>query len=453
MLTPTPDAAPCRYLFLVRNRRGLGHMMRALNIAQALRRLDPQADIHIHVRAAPAEGFWPANIGLTVDDPDRPETGWPATLARLAPDVLVHDTMLPADEPVLPTGTRLAFVMRKCLSDEQAALYAHPWMPHIARIVVPHRPEELDPPPAHVAERCTWVGPIVRTASTAAQQRLRRLLQLAPEDLLLTTTVGGGGFEAQADRFFEVALAVHQRLRASGLTFRHVLVKGPNYGKRLPDAPGLTVLDSDPDLVSLLALSDLVIAEGGYNTVHEVLGTATPALFLPSARGKDDQVERVQALAAAGCAEVFDPLGLAVEAHVAVRAEALLRDPARRAAMRERARERAPQTGNLAAAAVLRDLARTARTDRGDVPPRASRALDSAVIASEAVRRRHGRVDRLIRCSEPASGAQVFAVGLDADAAGDSVDLYAKVYLERVAHSVLQQTSPPRAGGGRTRRV
>ncbi len=41
----------------------------------------------------------------------------------------------------------------------------------------------------------------------------------------------------------------------------------------------------------------VVIGEGGYNTVNEILDTRTPALFLPSTRGKDDQHGRVQVLA------------------------------------------------------------------------------------------------------------------------------------------------------------
>ena len=67
-------------------------------------------------------------------------------------------------------------------------------------------------------------------------------------------------------------------------------------------------------MVNLLALSNLVIAEGGYNTVNEIRLAKTPAVFLPSARNFDDQEERVRELAAQGLAVVFtqgDPTAIA----------------------------------------------------------------------------------------------------------------------------------------------
>jgi predicted glycosyltransferase len=347
-----------RYLFQARNRRGLGHMMRGLNIAQALRALDARARICFHVSAAPAPGFWPEGIDCRVERPGEPETRWQAMLAHEAPDVVVYDTMLPDDSEMFPTATtRQAFVMRKCLPDEQRVVYAHPALRTMRTILIPHTPEEFGaPPPAHIAARCRFVGPIVRATDAGAKKALRAKYELGRGDFVLVSTVGGGGFEAQADQFFRTVTRVHAAVRAlpGPGRFRHLVVLGPNYAGSLVAMPDMTVIGFEPDLVNLLACADLVIAEGGYNTVNEILLTQVPALFLPSVRGKDNQLERVAAVARTGRALVFDPRD-----HDAVTlAVARLREtPAALEEMKSIARQAKGTSGNHAAARALLQLA------------------------------------------------------------------------------------------------
>ncbi|RZS56827.1 glycosyltransferase [Sphaerotilus mobilis] len=369
------DTAP-RLLFQVRNRRGLGHMMRGLNIAAALRRIRPDARIDFHLRTAPGAGFWPDDLGLTVEDaadPAHPTRSWQATVERLDPDVIVFDTLLPAPDEVGSTRAALAFVMRECLPDEQRALHAHPLMDRIARFIVPHEALDYGPVPAALADRTHCVGTIRRRTSPAAQQALRQRLGLADGAFVLTSTVGGGGFTAQAERFFEVVRAAHRSLQptwqAAGRPVEHLLILGPNYAGTVDPLPGLRVLAAEPELVSLLALSDLVIAEGGYNTVNEILDTHTPALFLPSARGKDDQHGRVQVLADAGRAEVLDATDPQAASLLAQSVRTLLDDPQRLGRMRLcAARLAPPRRGNEAAAQLLHELARTRLASRGVQP-------------------------------------------------------------------------------------
>ncbi len=374
-LYPPPGDAP-RLLFQVRNRRGLGHMMRGLNIAAALRALCPQARIDFHLRTAPGAGFWPDDLGLTVEDPgdpEHPQRGWRATVERLDPDVIVFDTLLPEPSEVGSERAALAFVMRECLPEEQRALHAHPLMGRIARFIVPHEAQDYGPVPDALAARTHCVGTIRRSTSAPAQQALRQRLGLAEDAFVLTSTVGGGGFAAQAERFFEVVRSAHQRLQAGfdvlGRPVAHLLIQGPNYAGTVEPLPGLRVIASEPELVSLLALSDLVIAEGGYNTVNEILDTRTPALFLPSARGKDDQHARVQQLADAGRALVLDATHAQAGEHLAQAVLDLLADLQRLARMREcAARVHPPRRGNEAAARILHELALGGRAATGVRP-------------------------------------------------------------------------------------
>ncbi len=354
-----------RVMFHVRNRRGLGHMMRGLNMAQALRERSPQARLLFHLRAAPAPGFWPDGVAHVVDD----GSGAAAAVASFAPHVQVFDTMLPGSDELAALrraapASRLAFVMRRCLPDEQAAVYAHPSLAAMDCVLVPHTVAEFGMAlPANLHARCHFVGPIARLPRAEAQARIAERYGLGSGEFLLTSTVGGGGFADQADTFFHAVRQVHVRVQAGagGRPWRHVVVLGPNYSGDFDPLPGMTVVDFEPDLVNLLALSDLVIAEGGYNTVSELTLTRTPALFLPSHRGKDDQFERVQRLAEAGCALVFD----AFDAHGIAHAVRLLRaQPERLAVMRRRYPLVEPNLGNARAAMLLQGLAVMSSTSR-----------------------------------------------------------------------------------------
>lgn len=358
-----------RVLFHVRNRRGLGHMMRGLNVAQALRERAPQARLKFHLRAAPAAGFWPQGVDYVVQGGGDPV----ACVAAFGPHVQVFDTMLPdADELArlhrAAPASRFAFVMRRCLPQEQLAIYAHPALASMDLLLVPHTPEEFGlPVPADLRPRCHFVGPIARLPSAQAQACLGAKYGLATGDFLLTSTVGGGGFADQADTFFNTVRRVHERLctQLGASAWRHIVVLGPNFAGGFPPSAGMSVVPFEPDLINLLALSDLVVAEGGYNTVSELVMTRTPALFLPSVRGKDDQFGRVQRLADAGCARVFEPTD------VSGIAAAVCNLHAQRAgllAMQRCYPRSASGLGNCEAARRIHDLAAqaagTATTDR-----------------------------------------------------------------------------------------
>jgi predicted glycosyltransferase len=342
-----------RVLFQIRNRRGLGHMMRGLNIARALRQLDSAVDVLFYMRTPPAEGFWTDDFRHVIErDPDG-LSRWPEVLADFHPDVIVYDTMLPKDpsaEPVV-NSARYVYIMRKCLPDKQRTIFANPFLRCMDAVIVPHVPEQFGYAlPEAIREKTSYVGPIVRLPDSGAQAALKAAYGIGNGDFLLTSTVGGGGFEAQADAFFATVFDVHRRLGSAIGRLKHLVVQGPNYRKTLKPLDDMTVIAFEPEMINLLAISDLVIAEGGYNTVNEIRITRTPAIFLPSERGNDDQEERVRALERAGLGFVSMPLESAA---VAARVLELFRNPSRLRAIRARyASDRAP-LGNQEAARII----------------------------------------------------------------------------------------------------
>lgn len=341
-----------RVLFSVPGKRGLGHVMRGRNVARAIRALAPDAHCVFvsrgeSVREVIAEEF---EVVVVEPEDDRPAAVVGAELVR--PDVIVHDTALPSDVP-MPDVAHV-YIMRRSLPERQAEVLASPQLRAMSLILVPHTREDFGYEiPADLVDRCLFVGPISQRPTPAGGDRARDRYD-AHDRFLVTSTVGGGGFQAQAEAFFACTAALQQELAAHLPGARHVIVRGPNFTGRADPSPGAREVDFDPELVELLGASDLVVAEGGYNTVLEVRLARVPAVFLPSVRTWDDQERRVRDLERAGLAAVLiDPDPTAAAAHILARAT----DATWLAGVRRRYADEPLETGNRAAAEALIELA------------------------------------------------------------------------------------------------
>jgi len=343
-----------RVLFQSRNRRGLGHLMRGLNLAREVLDLAPGAQVSMHTRNESAPDYCPAQVECVVEDAAVPATGWAEVLERLAPDIVVYDTMLPTGAEPLPAAARVCYVMRRCRPERQAQVFASAFLrERVDAVVVPHTAAEFGYPlPAGLSQRARFAGLIARRPDPAVQARLRATYDLADASFVLVSTGGAGGFAHSAQPFFAAVAAV-QRALAERVGLRHVVVLGPHFRGAVPDLSGAVVVRSEPALVDLFAVADLVVAEGGYNSVSELRLVKTPAVFLPGERALDDQEERVRALARLGLAVV---LAGASPTAVAREVAALVQTPERMAQMRTRYRHDTVEVGNRTAAAHLLGL-------------------------------------------------------------------------------------------------
>ncbi len=342
-------------LFQVRNRRGLGHLMRSANIGEALAARSDAPRLAFHLAAAPPAGMWNPEFTTTIEA----ESPWAAVVGALEPDVVVYDTVVPA-EPTrnAPDHTRFALVLRRRADEGATALYESAFAERVDRIIVPHRREDFTPPlPEQLLSRTTFVGTIARRPDPSAVTSIRSQ-RCVDRGFLLTSTVGGGGFALQADRFFELIAAASTLLAEEIDGLQHVIVLGPNYRNqamidRLASLPCTRVVQSEQRMVELMAASDLVIAEAGYNTVSEIQLVQVPAVLVPSARTLDDQAERAERLRRQGCVEVMDP---SIEPTVfAERVVALASNRDRLVAMRQAGG--VLDLGNERAAAIIAELA------------------------------------------------------------------------------------------------
>lgn len=345
-----------RFLFNAHNRRGLGHLMRGLNIAREIRKLTPTADIEFYTRSESAAELCGHQFSYFIEEDLEQNQHWPEEINRFAPDVIIYDTLLPKEELDTPISkAKTAYIMRKCKADRQQAIFSHPFTATADLILIPHDEEEFAYTlPYKLKGKCHFVGPIIRSAETQPQLMLRNKYGIQADDFLLTSTVGGGGFADKAQAFFDTIYQVHDKIRQRIPELKHLLVKGPNFTENLPTVDRLQIIDSESEMVNLLAISDLVIAEGGYNTVNEIRLAKTPAIFIPSDRNYDDQYERVEALENRGLAFVFDQNNADGIADLIMRAHA---EQSLLTGIRKGFESDIIKTGNATAAKLLVDLA------------------------------------------------------------------------------------------------
>ena len=349
------SSAP-RVLFHCPGRRGLGHLVRGLNLARELSALDSSASSFFYTEGeaiALCGGEFPHFV-----EPDRSGSSWPDVVEDFGPDVIVYDTLLPECFPhaELSAAPRSVYVMRKCRPARQQEIFQHPRLQEVDLILIPHTPSEFGyEVPVDLVGKSVFTGPITRAPSSEAKQRLREKYGLRRQEFLLTSTAGGGGFLEETRSFFAAVAKIHRRL-ARGLDgFRHLVIRGPNFREPLPALEGMTTLEFELEAMSLFAISNLVVAQGGYNTVNEIRLAKAPAVFLPSRRNYDDQEERVRDLEQKGLAAVF--VGRSGDA-IARGVEAICSSPAWFESVRGRYAADRIEIGNrLAAARILALLA------------------------------------------------------------------------------------------------
>jgi len=334
-------------LFRCPGKRGLGHVVRAANVAHALRELDLAVRPVIYTRGAAAANIAGPTIECVVERDPETLAGWSALVAVEQPAAVVDDTMLPDD--ALPPGgerARRVYVMRRSREGRHETVVESAAVRACDLILIPHDRAEFGYDlPAEVSERAVFTGPIIRRPQEADVAAIRRRYG-AEGAFLLVSTVGGGGFADTAANLFAIAFEAEAALRSRLATLRHVVVRGPNYRGQLPEGEGRTVVEFEPAMTALLATADLVVAEGGYNTVNEIRLVAAPTAFVPGRRHWDDQELRVAELAGQG-------LGVVAEAAADVVALALATE--RRAAQRKALAAARPEPGNRRAAeAILR---------------------------------------------------------------------------------------------------
>src|SRR3954447_9514762 len=112
---------PPRILFRCPGKRGLGHLVRGLNIAREVRALDPTADVRFYTRGAAAPALVRGEFECVVERDADALVAWDRLVADHRPEVVVDDTLLRDEGGALPDGVGRAYVMRKSRDERHAA--------------------------------------------------------------------------------------------------------------------------------------------------------------------------------------------------------------------------------------------------------------------------------------------------------------------------------------------
>ena len=311
---------PLRVLCYAVNGLGLGHLTRTIAIGRQIRRLcwalgeplelviltSSEGDGLALVHDFPAFKIPSKNIvsggGFSAARYRKLGKQWVWNAINLfSPDILVVDTF-PAGSfhelyDVLDLGSKNVFVCRAVRPDVanqptfQSALRGYD------KIILPEEDGVNDTPlPEQVQERAVGVPPILLRSveETYEKTEARERLGIPAGVKALYASTGGGG-DKDAEALFEQLVVAARALPEIHFT----LGAGMLYRGREFPAPNVS-WTRRPVLSECFRAFDGAITAGGFNSVWELLHSGVPCLFLPLARGWDDQEARVERCVAAG---------------------------------------------------------------------------------------------------------------------------------------------------------
>jgi len=188
---------------------------------------------------------------------------------------------------------------------------------------------------SRAADKTRFVGYLRRDVESRTVQQVRAELELGADGLVLVTA--GGGQDGR--HLFEVMLEVLRRRQGRAARFDSLLVGGPlmplchqqTLRSLASTVPGARFVDSVDDLTAYVAAADVVVSMGGHSTICEILSFARPAVIVPRAAPRREQLIRAEALSNRGLVRMIHPDEL-TPARLSQELEGLLERPVAAAA-------------------------------------------------------------------------------------------------------------------------
>jgi len=295
------------------NQIGLGHINRLAAIALAIQDVAPHIRTPFIIEGNShglLESFGLPELCLPTDQDFSSRGRWNAwpreqrnllrqklaqdILELLEVDLLVFDCFpsMALVRAAIGLHIKMVLVLRRVkslsgyLSDKRVQFL----LPHIDRVIIPH--EETDFPEARaLAPSVSYVGNVVRPLPVDPDPISARFHDVASKWIVITS--GGGGYSESAD-FLNNAIQAFNQVRSDLPEFKALVIPGPMFAgwEKLKLSEHVRVLPFAPDLDSIFATADLVICQGGYNTLLELAALGTPTVCVPAQRGFDDQFRR-----------------------------------------------------------------------------------------------------------------------------------------------------------------
>ena len=319
---------PLRVLCYAINGLGLGHLTRLIAIGRQVRRLcwalgqplelailtSSEGDALALVHGFPAFKIPSKNIvaegGMEAHRYRKLGKQWVWNAINLfSPEILVVDTF-PGGSfhelyEVLDLGSKNVFICRAVRSEVASQPAFQSALKGYDLILKPEEDGVNETPvPLSHEDRVVGVPPILlrSVGETYSREQAREQLGIAPEARAVYASTGGGG-DKDAEALFSQLVTAARQLPE----IRFTLGAGMLYRGREFPADNV-VWTRRPVLSECFRAFDAAITAGGFNSVWELLHCGVPCLFLPLARGWDDQEARVERCIAAGAGGVLSAL-------------------------------------------------------------------------------------------------------------------------------------------------
>jgi hypothetical protein len=305
---------PKRVVSFALNHQGLGHASRLIAVHTALRERGwdslflvehPQQLIRDHGFVQVSVPAYPDSmVGESPGTASGGDRGLAArslaaiiTSACVRPtDVVLHDVVVYRDlyDWVQRSGRCQLLIHRARVDRPDPAAWVAAQAPDIRRVYVLGDP----------GHRSIHNGIVVAGVSDVLRRPLhdRTIWRATDVGVRVSISAAGGG-HGDAERFLGAALAgVRDFARNTGQEVSVFAISGPYFKGSVRVPPGMPgtvrVRGYLGPSYSIYRDTDLVVCHGGYNTVQELIHTGARAIAVPGSRLFDDQLARLEALAA-----------------------------------------------------------------------------------------------------------------------------------------------------------
>ena len=298
------------------NGQGLGHLVRTSVVSSALASVGEHPVIFSggEYRPAGLEQFPVRMVPQLWGAPEEVRRRVSAEVHSLAaislPSIVIEDTHPPPIE--LPPTVRRVLLVRPTSFDYLVRVN-ETYADRYSAFLVCDSPDSPTWPydEDQTRQLSGWkkwsiLGPVYRTASDDAVQRVRARLNIPYNQDVCVFSMGGGGAKTIDQKgedfilFLRLAMQVAEVIRGSNGPARLLFVKGPYFPRRIPIPRQFEIIPDEHEMPALLKIARGAVVRAGFNTPWECIAAGTPFLPLIGSTYAEPVHERVDRMKSLG---------------------------------------------------------------------------------------------------------------------------------------------------------
>jgi predicted glycosyltransferase len=298
-LPQRPDGSRFRrVLFHAINHVGLGHINRAIAVAQWLQAAT--SDLQVLFLIEGGEGFidptgypWILIPGQASEN-EHIEQIARKTIEVFQPDVMIHETLLRPPLHHAAQDAEIKQIVMGSLGEALRDQFRHhlPLLNEVHQLIVLQQQAEVLPADQDLLAQyrgpTLYAGPLVRYKKHPGNGSLREKLGLSSEQKILLVTFGGGGWDI-ARSLLNTILAAREQILSKYPQTKLIAIPGPHFSGDLPPVDDFVCYASrfEPFLNDYVDIASAVVMMAGYSTINEIAASGIPAVCVPALDAED----------------------------------------------------------------------------------------------------------------------------------------------------------------------